>query len=362
MRLTLADRYILSELVGPLFLSAGGFLLFMVANIVFLMVDDIVNKHIPFLPVLEMLLLRVPAILVLTFPVAMLFAGLLGLGKLAADQEIMAMRTAGISFFRLSLPVLGLSLFLVIITFITNNDIAPWSTHKSQTIVRQILERQSLPPVEPNVFIHGPNNTVFYIGGVDRAHKILYNVMIYEPDNSPYPRLVIAKQARYDGKHFFLFNGSLHEYNAQGLTRYEASFDEMMIPVTLDPSQFAGEEKTPFEMNVKELRKEIALFKKSGISTSAMATDYYFKFSLPFGCFIAALIGIPLGVKFPRSGRFVSIALAVFLLFVYYCLFSISRALGIIGMLPPVLAAWLPNLILGGAGIGLLLAEESFAW
>lgn len=358
----LADRYILSEMIGPLFLAAGGFLLFMVANIAFLLVDQIVNKQIPIVAVIEMLLLRIPAILVLTFPVAMLFASLLGLGKLSADHEIMAMRTGGVSFLRLTVPVFALALFLVAVTFITNDEIAPWTTHESENIVRQILLRQSLPPVQPDVFIHGPNNMVFYIGGVDTQNKLLYHVMIFEPSASPYPRTVIADQARYDGRHFFLLKGSIHEYNPNGLTRYEASFDEMVIPVTIDPSMFVNGEKTPFEMNVSELKKQIDLFKQSGVNTASMSTDYYFKFSLPFGCFIATLIGVPLGVKFPRGGRFISIALAVLLLFVYYCLFSVSRALGTIGTLPPVAAAWLPDVVLGVAGLWLLLSEERGAW
>src|ERR1700731_4801216 len=104
----LADRYILSELLGPMFLAAGGFVLFMVANMIFLLVDQIVNKQVPFLAVIEMLLLRIPAILVLTFPVAMLFATLLGLGRMAADHEIMAIRTSGVTFFRLVAPILVL--------------------------------------------------------------------------------------------------------------------------------------------------------------------------------------------------------------------------------------------------------------
>jgi LPS export ABC transporter permease LptG len=354
----LADRYLLSEIFGPLFLASGGFLLFMVANIIFLLVNQIVNKQIPFSAIIEMLILRIPAILVLTFPVAMLFASLLGLGKLAADHEIMAMRTSGISFIRLSLPIFIFALFLALAAFVTNNDIAPWTTHKSEDIVRRILMRETIPPVQPNVFIHGPNHTVFYIGGVDRVHHFLYHVMIYEPSSGSYPKLVIASKARYNGRDFYLYHGSIHDYNQKGLTRYEASFKEMIIPVTIDPRLFLRGERTPFEMTAEQLKKQIKLFKKSGISTAQMSTDYYLKFSIPFGCLIASLIGVPLGVKFPKGGRFISIALAVSLLFVYYCLFSLCRVLGITGILPPLAAAWLPNLLLGGAGIFFLILEE----
>jgi len=355
----LADRYILSELLGPMFLAAGGFVLFMVANMIFLLVDQIVNKQVPFLAVIEMLLLRIPAILVLTFPVAMLFATLLGLGRMASDHEIMAIRTSGVTFFRLVAPILFLAFLLVVLAFITNEKIAPWATHQSETIVREILMRQTLPPVEPDVFIHGPNNTVYYVGAVDKKNKMLYHVMIFEPsENAAYPRMTVADQASYDGKHLHLLKGSIHQYTGSGLTRYEASFDEMIVPITIDPDNFVSTQKTPFEMSTDELRKQIDLFKTSGISTRSLATDFHFKFSLPFGCLVASLIGIPLSVRFPRGGRFISVALAVFLLFVYYSLFSVSRTLGIMGMLPPFIAAWVPNVLLGVVGMWLILSEE----
>lgn len=353
----LADRYVLSELVGPLFLAAFGFLLFMVANILFLLVEQIAVKQIPLLAVVEMLFLRIPAILVLTFPVAMLFAALLGLGRLAGDHEIMAMRTSGIPFFRLALPVLGLAVGLVLVTFVTNERIAPWATHQSENIVRQILLRQSLPPIEPNVFIHGPNGTVFYVGAMDKEKQMLFHLMIFEPSADVYPRMTVASRARYDGEHLFLYRGSIHQYARSGLTQYETSFDQMIIPVTLDTALFAIP-KTPFEMSAGELRKQIAFLKRNGVATHALSTDYYFKWSLPFGCLVASFIGIPLSVRYPGGGRFITVALAVLLLFAYYCLFAVSRSLGTLGLISPWVAAWAPNLILGGLGLRLLFGEE----
>lgn len=354
----LADRYILAELSGPFLLSAGGFILFMVANIIFLMVDQIVNRQVPALAVIEMVLLRIPAILVLTFPVAMLFASLLGLGRLSAGNEIMAMRTSGITFGRIALPIFAVAVILVIVTFLTNEKIAPWATHQSENIIKQILIRKAIPPVQPNVFIHGPNDSVYYVGSVDKDTQMFQHVMIYEPQDSPYPRMTTAERAHYDGDHLHLYNGSIHQYGPIGLTNYEVSFKEMVIPIAVDPQLFTAGDKSPFEMNAAELRRQIQNFKVAGMSTKSLATDYHFKLSLPFGAFVAGLIGIPLAVKFPRTGKFLGIGIAILLLFVYYCLFSVFRSLGLIGILPPLIAAWLPNLILGGTGIWLLLSEE----
>lgn len=353
------DWYIVRELISPFFLAVCGFVLFMVANIIFLLVDQIITNKVPIVIVMEILILRLPAIFVLTFPVAMLFASLLGIGRFAADCELNAMRTSGIKFSRILLPVLIVAFVLSVITFITNEKIAPWATHKSETLIRRMLMRQALPMVEPNVFIRGPENKVFYVGQVDKENSKLNRVMVFEMAEGYYPRIIIASEATYDSLNWFLQNGSIHYYEPNGLSTYEVAFKELSIPVSVDAGQFLSGQKTPFEMNLQELQQQIALFSKSGIDVKEMKMDYYFKWSLPIVCFVTTLIGAPMAVRFPRSGRFTGIAVCIVILFVYYALLSIGRALGKNGVLNPFVAAWLPNFLIGGLGLWLVKREDT---
>lgn len=351
------DRYVTRELVSPFIMAVCGFVLFMVANIVFLLVDQIITNKVPFFIVAEILLLRLPAIFVLTFPVAMLFASLLGLGRLAADGELNAMRTNGIPFIRILIPLLVMAFVLSLVTFLTNEKIAPWATHQSETLIRRMLMRQALPMVEPNVFIRGPENKVFYVGQVDKEHSKLHRVMVFELSEGYYPRIIVAKEASYDSSSWSLQNGSIHYYEPSGLSKYEVAFKEMSIPINVDAGQFLSGQKTPFEMNLKELEQQIALFNKSGIDIKELKMDYYFKWSLPIVCFVTTLIGAPMAVRFPRSGKFTGIAVCIVILFVYYALLSIGRALGKNAIINPFIAAWLPNFIIGGLGVLLVKFE-----
>ncbi|MBD5657647.1 MAG: LptF/LptG family permease, partial [Candidatus Eremiobacteraeota bacterium] len=101
LRLPILDAYILRELVGPFVFAFGAYLLFWFVNIFFLAADYIINSHAPVFLVLRFLVFRVPQSTPLAFPFASLFASLLAFGRLAQDNEINALRTSGVTFFRI---------------------------------------------------------------------------------------------------------------------------------------------------------------------------------------------------------------------------------------------------------------------
>jgi len=358
MRLKILDRYILLELFRPFLMALGGFIVFMIANILYLLAEQIVSKRVPLLVVAQMMVLRLPAILVLTFPVAMLFATILGLGTLAGNYEISALRTSGTSFGRILVPVLAAGLALSVITLITNEYIAPWATHQSENIVRRMILRQALPFVSPNVFIRGPENRVFYVGDADNRAGILYNVMIFDLASGRFPQIITARMATYDQSHWYLRQGHIHKYDAAGLTQYEVAFQKLELKVNIDPSYFTEGQKTPQEMSADELLQQINLFAKSGLNVNRQLVDLHIKFSMPASCLITCIIGAPLSVRFPRGGRMMGIALSIVIIFIYYFLISIFRAMGLIGVVSPILAAWAPNLFMGVLGALLVWQED----
>lgn len=357
-KIQILDRYLLTELAGSFCLAVGGFIIFMFADILFILADQIINKKVPALVILQMLFLKIPAILVLTFPVATLFATLLGLGRLASQNELTALRTSGVSFFRIVKTILISAVIITVLTFITNEKIVPWANHKSENIVRKMILRQSIPFVTPNVFIRGPNSRVFYVGNADNRNAILYNVMIFELGEGKFPRIITADKATYDSAQWYLEKGLIHKFDADGLVEYEVAFDKMSILVNVDPETFFTAQKSPHEMSIKELTQQVAMFAKSGANVNESMVDLYFKYSLPFASIICCIIAAPLSVRFPRSGKMLGIAFSILIIFVYYALLSISRALGKNGVIDPFIAAWLPNLILGTIGAYLIWKED----
>ncbi|MEQ8221158.1 MAG: LptF/LptG family permease [Candidatus Eremiobacterota bacterium] len=352
------DKYLLRELAGPFLIAILGFLIFMVSHILFLLTDVIVNKNIPFGVVARMMLLRMPAIMVLTLPVAILFGTVLSISGMVASNEITALRSIGISFPRIMLPFLVVGIALSGLTFLTNEKIVPWASHKSENIVRNMILKQQVPLIHSNVFQKGPNNQTFYVQVVDEQNKILQNIMIFDLNDGDFPKIITAKQATWDDKCWYLSNGSIHKFDRDGKLLWQANFNDFKLQVDIDVKDFFAMQKTPSEMTTDELKKQIDKMATSGQDTREFQVDYQIKYSLPLASLITALIGAPLSVKAPRSGKMMGIAYSFGVIFVYYNLMSIGRAFARNGIISPFLGAWCPVIIIGTLGVILLFNVE----
>ncbi len=355
MRIQIADRYIVKEMLAPFVLGVGAFVVILIGDILYVLAEFIATKRVTVGVLVQLLVLKIPAIMVITFPVATLLGTLLGLGRLVKDREIQAMRLAGMSLQRIFTPVLAFALLMAGLTFLTNEVIAPWANHHANNLLRRAVLGGAFPQVREQVFFHGPGNRFFYVDRVDDSQRLLQNVMIYEV-GGPVPRLVTARRARWDDKVLSLVDGVVREFTEEGFTRYEARFATMEIPVGVDEGTFFAGQKTPDEMTAKELHQYLKLF-GSGNAGSRFAVEYYRKFAVPFASVIFALFAAPLSVHAAQGGRFLGVGLAITMLFVYYVVMSVAGAMGGTGALTPILAAWAPNLLFGSGGVTLLARE-----
>jgi LPS export ABC transporter permease LptG len=353
---SVADRYIVQEILAPFLLGVGAFLVILVGDILYTLAEFIATRRVGIGPVLQLLMYKLPAILVITFPVSTLIGALLGLGRLAKDNEIRAMRLAGMSLVRIFTPVLLFGVAIAGVTLGVNEFVAPWANHKANDLIRRAAFSEAFPKVREQVFFRGPDARVFYIGSVDDTRGLLRNVMIYELER-PLPRLITAQLARWDRQVWHLLAGVVREFDDQGFTRYEAAFSEMDILVGIEGTSFFAGQKTPEEMTARELREYLALF-GHGLGSAAFNVEYYRKFAVPFASAIFALLAAPLGVRTAQGGRFVGVGTSIVLLFIYYVLMSVAKAIGTVGALPPFLAAWSPNFCFGLAGVLLWVHED----
>lgn len=353
------DKYISKEVLAPFALGIVGFVMVMTVDLLFTFVDLIINKGIPLGAVMQLLLFKLPAILVLTFPVATLFGVAMCLGRLSKDNELIALRTSGITFYRIVLPIIIISLFVSLASFITNEKIVPYSNQRSQEIIRKIIIKRPLPNIKENIFFKDAYNRHFYIGKINTKTRWLDNIMVYELAGEKLPRVITAQRAYLEGLVLTLYKGILHKYDDKGFLAYEAEFDEMKMNLNENPLTFAHS-KTPEEMTSVELKDKITKLDKSGVSTKSLKTDFYMKYSIPLTALVFALIGIPLALPGLRSGRTWGMILTIVLMFTFYVFASVFRSLGRGGILPPMLAAWTPQMLFGILGAILLFREGSF--
>ena len=351
----IADRYIVREIFAPFLLGVAGFVVLLVGDVLYALAELLARKQISLGVLTQLLVYKLPAILVITFPVATLFGTLLGLARLVKDRELQAMRLAGVSLTRIFAPVLAFGLVTAGAAFLTSEYFAPWANRQANVMVRQAVFGEAFPQIREQVFFRGPGDRVFYVERID-PQGLLHNVMVYEL-TGVLPRLITARRATWAGQQLHLVDGVVREIDGQGFTRYEARFTRLDLAVGVDSGAFLATQKGPDEMTARELRQYLTLFGQDGAS-ARFALEFHRKFAIPLAGAVFALLAAPLSIYTAQGGRFLGVGLSALVLFFYYAVMSVGRAMGATGEMAPGLAAWLPNLVFGASGALLWVRED----
>ncbi|MBV8375189.1 MAG: LptF/LptG family permease [Candidatus Eremiobacteraeota bacterium] len=365
-RLPILDAYLLREMLGPFLFAFSAFLLFWALNIFFLAADYIINQHAPFFLVLRFVVFRIPQAIPMAFPFACLFAALLAMGRVMGDNEITAMRTAGIPVLRISLAPLLFGMAMFLVAYAMNEWIAPPSVDLSTRTFYQIIYHTDALPVEPQFFRKDEDTgNVFYVGQVGPDNKTMVDVQIFKPARyGPWNQTLQAKDATVHGNALLLHDVIDTRYNNDGFMTSQQRVKEISIglPMGETVSQFVSNvNNDPWTMSSKSLRAQVNALETQGIGGTALGNlqlNLADKLAWPFACFIGVLLALPLALRFGKRGRTLGIAMAIIAFFIYYLMTSAAAAFGRNGAIDPYVAAWLPNVIMGLAGAILLWLEE----
>jgi lipopolysaccharide export system permease protein len=326
-------------------------------DVLFYLVDLAVLSGVPFRIVFKLLVLKLPAIMVLFFPMSVLFATMLLLVRMAKDNELTILRTSGIQTIRILTPLLIAAFLAATLSYITNEKIVPWSSHASEVVLREQIQHTPPPEIVENV-VFREGDRFFYIQKVDAKHNRLNTVLIFEK-KAEFPRFVSAQWASWQGQTWTLNNGYIQDLNSDGSIQFSDHFDQFLIHVNQDLVSFYSPPRSAREMDSKELKDRMKNLANSGLSVKSLLVEYHMKKSIPVACVIFSLIGISFCMSFVRSGKdwwgvIWAICLAVLAVGLYFFMVALCRAFGKDGHLPPLLGAWLPNLTYGLIGIGII--------
>ena len=346
----IVDKYIFKEIARPYLAGVLVIGIVMLSNFLYEVADLIIMQEAPVGEVVRLLLYQMPEIFVQSFPMAVLFAVMAGLGRLTRENEFFAIRMGGFSIYRLVVPLIIFGLLVTAGTYVINEQVVPWSNHRARNIIRRLALQDVMPQVRENVFFEGPDDKVFYVDSYNESDLTLESVVIFDQSRgNGFPEVITAQKGEVMGSDWLLTDGHFHSYTSEGRLEMASGFREMRIELEDDIERFLARQRTPAEMSRQELRQEIQLFQRSGIDVTRLLVDYHMKLALPFTAFIFILVGTPLSLG-NRESRALSLALTVIIIFTYYVLVSFSRSLGRAGAFPPLVAAWLPNgffLVLG---------------
>lgn len=366
IRIPLMDSYLLREFVGPFCFAFFAFLLFWGVNIFYLAADFLINAHAPVFLVLRFVLFRIPQSIPLAFPFAALFATLLAIGRLAADNEINALRTAGISLWRICLAPLLFGVMAFGVAYGMNELIAPPLVDMSTRSFYQIIYHTAALPVEPQFFRKDPDTgNVFYVAQVLPDNKTMVGVQVFKPSRSGYYNEILsAKTAHVEGGTLVLNDVVDTRFNANGEFAAQARTSSVSIGLPLAETAAAFMSSTnndAFTMNSKALSQQVHALEAQGVGGTALGSmqiSLANKSALPFACFVAVLLALPLAIRFGKKGRTLGIALSIVAFGMYDLLLTAAAAFGRNGVMNPYLASWMPNIIFGLAGLAMLYWNE----
>ncbi len=357
-------NYIFRELLPPFVLGVSVFTFLFLIDKVYDLLSLKVGEGVPLAQTLKLFVYIQPAILAITIPMGVLVAVLVVFARLSAENEIVAIRASGISLLQLSRPVLLLGLLASMLMVVFMDQTLPWGNHSYVLQYRKIIEERLSVALQERTFVSSFKNRVIYVGG--KRGPVLTDVLVYlrrvggDPTRTivaPRGRL-ISDMAKGSGDYracLELEDGVISTVGTEGVHKYMyGDFEKMLLDLAPEEERemfLWGEEKGPREMDLVELWSDISERRvKHDPSLDYYLVEWHKRISIPFACLACMMIGIPLGVK-TRRGGVVGFGLSCLLVLLYNILLILGENLGGRGMLSPPLAVWLPNIVLGVAGL-----------
>ena len=368
------DRWLLGQLVPPLLFAISAFTVVSLSvGVMFDLIRKIVEFGLPISLAIQVMFLKLPGFLVLSFPMSVLLSTLLAYGKLSANSEILALRSLGIKTSRLIIPALILSLFMTGLTFYFNNSLVPLTNNYSEALLRDGLGKSVSIERGHDIFFKGYGsytdlktnesterntflNQIFFSRVVE--DNVMKNVTVLDFSKLGYKQILSANQGVFDAKKsaWIFSDGRLITLDEDGRTT-TIGFEKYVYPLGDGPLKVS---KIPDDANKMTLNQAFAakkLYEETGNAREArkMSVRIQEKFTLPCACLVFGLIGSSLGSK-PnlRSSKSQGFGLSVILILFYYILSFVSSSFGVKGTLTPFFSAWLPVFISFLAGFYLL--------
>ena len=370
-RIPLLDRWLVGELLGPLFFGIAAFTAVSLSvGVVFELVRRVSESGLPVTAALLVLMLRLPGFLVLAFPMATLMATLLAYSRLSGSSELTALRSVGVSTRRMVVPALALSVAMSLLTFTFNDLIVPRANLAASNTLERALGKAIASEKGDNILYSRFGRIKLEAGESTRmlthifyARKFLRgemnDVTLIDFSRVGQRQMLMAKQGHWnDDKAMWEFsNGRILNIDENNGTTTSAEFDRYFYPLSRDPLEVA---KLPTDASVmtvgQALHAERLLKEANNLKESRrLSVRIQEKFAFPAICLVFGLIGSSLGVRpHSRTSRSQGFGISVLLIFGYYLMSFIFSSLGITATLTPVLAAWMPVLIGLTGGLWLL--------
>ena len=361
----IVDTYILRNFLFYLALVLASFVsMTEVFNFFELMGDMLRNSNL--VTMLTYLFFLIPQLVYRLLPISVLMAVLVTLGVLSKQNEVTAFKACGVSLYRLAAPVLIASTLCGGALFGFNYSYVPAANRRQDALRDQIKGRVTQTYLNPNrKWIMGSDSRIYYYKYFDPTSKVMVDVSIFELDPTTFrlKRQIQAQRAEWrPALRAWLFEAGWSS-DFQGTRRVvpRHEFQTITFPeLNETPDYFLKEAEKEQQMNFLELQKYIADLQQSGlVDTRKLQVQYHLKFANPLFALIMAMIAVPFGFLVGNRGAMAGIGASIVIAIAYLGIQPLFEKIGDVGLLPPAMAAWSPDVLFSLVGLYLLLRMHS---
>lgn len=371
------DRYISSAVAAAFFSGLMVFLVLLCAMSLFPgFIKLVTTYNIPQDIALRITAYKIPSMLVYAFPMAVLLGILLVFARMSAESEMVAIRAAGVSFVRITLPVLIFSLLVSGLTFLISNYYAPYASETSAALERVAMQKVKSEMVTYSRKDQATGKLVYTIqaakiettgsGGTMQDVTVVYyadgvpNGFVYAP-RATFDARRGAWAFEGDGRANPLFQFLGQQVQGLNLQPGVSSTTRIALPAEIAETPFflKHQDDDPAEMTSAEINRQVAEMRAQGLASprdlGKWLTRLAQRYSTPFACLVFALIGSPLGLRHHRTSSAVGFGISLVVIFAFYFVNIYISSLGDSGALSPLVSAWFSNVLGAALGIVLLL-------
>ena len=344
--ITPLDRYVAAEFARIFTVTTLGFpvLVFVID-----LVDNLrkyTERQLTLKAVALSYLYWIPDTLFMVLPAAVLFATVFSIGTFTRYSEISAAKASGISFYRFIAPILFMATIAMGIDLVFAELAPPANAERLKLLAGKGQDRDNN---RYNFAFASETGRVYRIYTLDVKQRLLENVELEERGSVKQPGLLVAaRTAAWSGPRGWVLKSGLMHVVLSDSTGRAVAFDSLVDrQFTESPQDLQATERQPSEMNFADLTRFITALERSGADVNLLRVERMLKLAIPVTCLIIALFGAPLATSSQRGGAAYGIAVSLATTILFLVLIQLTKAIGGKGLMPPDIAAWVPNVACG---------------
>ena len=358
--MTILSRYTIREFL-KFFLIVQMVVLLLYISIDYLSnLDRFMRAGLPLMRGLTYVLLRVPYMAVLLTPVGILVAIIIVFGLMNKKRELLALKTSGVSVFSMLKPFLVAGAILSVVLFLMAEEIVPVAMSQARRLkTTEIRKKQMVTSREKNIWIKG-DRRITHIKFYDAKSMTIFGVtQTFFDGKFNLIRRIDSEKGVYREGEWILLKGMEQRVEPKTADMDITFFDDKHEPLDFLPEDLNQVVKKSEEMGYRELYNYVKKMEAEGYDATLYRVDLISKIAFPFVCILMCMVGIGITAKSKIDhGLPFYISSGIGISFLYWICYSFFLSLGYGGMIPPIVAGWGANLILGLVGIFLLVNAD----